>query len=137
MHGHMDVRFAYYYIYITAVDETTRNECFGPLPQLVGQSYSSWYYVRDSTALVEVDLIIIQTSRSHSDSPHSVTLHWVIGPSQRPLPDNTQHSQQTEVHVSDGIRTTIPASERPQAQSLDHAAIAPGGSLLTFRHFAA
>ena len=30
---------------------------------------------------------------------------WVISPSQRPLPDNTQHSQQTNIHALSGIRT--------------------------------
>jgi len=29
----------------------------------------------------------------------------VISSSQRPLPDNTQHSQQTDVHAPGGIRT--------------------------------
>ena len=29
----------------------------------------------------------------------------MIGPSQRPLPDNKQHSQQTNIHASGGIRT--------------------------------
>jgi len=29
----------------------------------------------------------------------------VINPSQRPLPDNTQHSQQTNIHAAGGIRT--------------------------------
>ena len=29
----------------------------------------------------------------------------MISPSQRPLPDNTQHSQQTNIHASGGIRT--------------------------------
>jgi len=29
----------------------------------------------------------------------------VINPSQRPLPDNTQHSQQTNIHAPGGIRT--------------------------------
>ena len=29
----------------------------------------------------------------------------MISPSQRPLPDNTQHSQQTNIHVPSGIRT--------------------------------
>jgi hypothetical protein len=28
----------------------------------------------------------------------------VISPSQRPLPDNTQHSQQTDIHAPGGIR---------------------------------
>ena len=29
----------------------------------------------------------------------------MVSPSQRPLPDNTQHSQQTNIHVPGGIRT--------------------------------
>ena len=29
----------------------------------------------------------------------------MISPSQRPLPDNTQHSQQTNIHAPGGIRT--------------------------------
>jgi hypothetical protein len=42
----------------------------------------------------------------------------VISPSQRPLPDNTQHSQQTDIHAS---RWAIPASDRPQTYALDGA----------------
>jgi hypothetical protein len=33
----------------------------------------------------------------------------VIGPTQRPLPDNTQHSQQTDIHAPGGIRTRNPS----------------------------
>jgi hypothetical protein len=33
----------------------------------------------------------------------------VISPSQRPQPENTQHSQQTDIHVSGGIRTGNPS----------------------------
>jgi len=36
----------------------------------------------------------------------SVGLLWTgIGPSQRPLPDNTQHSQETDIHAPGGIGT--------------------------------
>jgi len=43
---------------------------------------------------------------THNDAPQSVgLLRRVINPSQRPLPDNTQHSQQTNIHVPGGIRT--------------------------------
>jgi hypothetical protein len=31
-----------------------------------------------------------------------------MGPSQRPLPDNTQHSQETDVYAPDKIRTRNP-----------------------------
>jgi len=33
----------------------------------------------------------------------------VISPSKRPLPDNTQHSQQTDIHATGGIRTHNPS----------------------------
>jgi len=35
----------------------------------------------------------------------------VIGPSQRPQPDNTQHSQQTDVHYPGGIWTYNPSKQ--------------------------
>jgi len=37
----------------------------------------------------------------------------MINPSQRPLPDNTQHSQQTDTHAPVGFEPTISAGERP------------------------
>jgi hypothetical protein len=37
----------------------------------------------------------------------------VIGPSQRPVPDNTQHSQETDIHAPGGIRTRNPRN-RPR-----------------------
>jgi hypothetical protein len=39
------------------------------------------------------------------------------------LPDNTQHSQQTNIHALGGIRTRNPSNERPQTHALDRAAI--------------
>ena len=47
---------------------------------------------------------------------------WVIGPSQRPLHDNKQYSQKTEIHVPAGFEPTIAVSERPQTQPLKYAA---------------
>jgi hypothetical protein len=43
--------------------------------------------------------LILEVSRSHT------TTGWVISSSQRPLPDNTHHSQQTHIHDCGGIRT--------------------------------
>jgi hypothetical protein len=40
---------------------------------------------------------------THNDAPQSYGR--VINPSQRPLPDNTQHSQQTNIHAPRGIGT--------------------------------
>ena len=43
------------------------------------------------------------TQHTRYDSPRRV-----ISPSQRPLPDNTQHSQQTDIHAPRGIRIQNP-----------------------------
>ena len=53
------------------------------------------------------DLLILEVSRSHTTTHHSRldSSGRVISSSQRPLPDNTQHSQQTNIHASGGIRT--------------------------------
>jgi hypothetical protein len=45
----------------------------------------------------------------------------VINPSQRPLPDNTQHSQDTSMPPA-GFEPAIPARERPQTHASDRAA---------------
>ena len=52
-------------------------------------------------------LLILEVSRSYTTTHHS---RWdssgrVISSSQRPLPDNTQQSQQTNIHTPGGIRT--------------------------------
>jgi hypothetical protein len=47
----------------------------------------------------------------------------VISPSQRPLPDSKQHSQQINIHVPEGIEPTISAGEQQQTYALDGAAI--------------
>ena len=44
-----------------------------------------------------------QTHRTRQDFSGQV-----ISPTQRPLPDNTQHSQETDIHAHGGIRTRIP-----------------------------
>ena len=50
----------------------------------------------------------------------------MIGLSQTPLPDNTQHSQEkTSIHLA-GFESAISASERPQTHAFDRAATAIG-----------
>jgi hypothetical protein len=60
--------------------------------------------------LVGQGLIIIEALRSHSDTPHSVTVLWK---SDRPVPINstvnTQQSQATVFNTSGGIRTGNPS----------------------------
>jgi len=43
----------------------------------------------------------------------------VISPTWRPLPDNKQHSQATDIYEPSRIRTRNPTSKRPQTQALD------------------
>jgi hypothetical protein len=52
-------------------------------------------------------LLILDVSRSHTTTHHSRydSSGRAISSSQRPLPDKTQHSQQTNIHVPHGIRT--------------------------------
>ena len=46
---------------------------------------------------------------------------------QGPLPDNTRHSQQADIHAPARFEPTIPASERPQTHTLDRAITGNGG----------
>jgi hypothetical protein len=46
----------------------------------------------------------------------------MISPSQRPLPDNTQHSQQTNIHALGGIRTHDLSRRAAADHALDRAA---------------
>jgi hypothetical protein len=45
----------------------------------------------------------------------------VINSKQRPLPDNKQHSQETDIYAPAGFEPTIPASERQQTHALGRA----------------
>jgi len=55
---------------------------------------------------------------------------WGIGPSQKILPDNTQHWKETYIHASGRIQTSNPASERPQNHVLDRAVFWIGKSYI-------
>jgi len=55
----------------------------------------------------------------------SIELFW-IGPSQRPLPDNTQQSLETYIHAPAGFEPAIPASVLPETHALDCAATGIG-----------
>jgi hypothetical protein len=45
---------------------------------------------------------------------------------QRPLPDDTQHSQKTDIHAPAGFEPTVAARERPQTHAVDRAATGIG-----------
>ena len=52
-------------------------------------------------------LLILWVSKSQKTTHHyrQDSSERAISPSQRPPPDNTQHSQETDIHTIDGIRT--------------------------------
>jgi hypothetical protein len=71
-------------------------------------SYISFYH--GTAALVGQGLHVVEGSWSHSDAPHSVGLLWTSDqPTQGFLPDNTQHSRETDAHAPGGIRTHNPS----------------------------
>jgi hypothetical protein len=78
------------------------------------------FFYYGATALVFQGLLIIQDSRSHSDTPHSGR---VITPTQKPLPGKTQHALETDIHAPGGIRTRSPrqrAAVDPRLRPRDH-----------------
>ena len=71
-------------------------------------NYRLIFYLFGATApLWAKELFIHAVSRSHTTTHHGrqESSGRVISPSQRPLPDNTQHSQQTNINAPDGIGT--------------------------------
>ena len=80
-----------------------------------------------SSALVGLDLIVVQLSISHSDTSQSIGLLWTSDqPVSGTLPENTQHLQQTDIHTHAGFETAITASELPQTHAFDRAATGIG-----------
>jgi hypothetical protein len=56
-------------------------------------------------------LLMIEDSRSNSDTRYPLGLLWTSDRlSQRPLPENTQHSRQKDIHVPDGSRNRNPSN---------------------------
>jgi len=49
-----------------------------------------------------------------------------IGPSQRPRPDDTPHSQETDIYAPEGVEPAILASKQLQTHALDSAATGLG-----------
>ena len=69
--------------------------------------------------------LVLEVSKSHTMTHHS----WQnssgrgIGPSQRPSPDNTHHSQETDFHLPRGFRTRNPSKQAaadPRLKRLGH-----------------
>jgi hypothetical protein len=71
---------------------------------------------------MDQDLSIIEASRSHSDTPHSVGFLWTSDQPDAENSDNTQLSKETDIHAPAGFEPAISASERQQTYALDRAA---------------
>ena len=70
-------------------------------------SYITFIYFRGTTAASE-PVPSVETSRSHSHTHH--TPQGFSGlVTQKPLPVNTQHSQERDIHAPDWIRTRNPS----------------------------
>jgi hypothetical protein len=54
-------------------------------------------------------LLIIEASRSHSGTPHSVGLLWTSDQPEADTAFLTQHSLETDIHAPCGIRTHNPS----------------------------
>ena len=78
-----------------------------------------WFLARQTP--VGQGLLIHEVSRSHTTTHYSRydSSGRVISSSQRPLPDNTQHSSQRDIHAPVGFEPTISAGKRPQTHALD------------------
>ena len=83
------------------------------------------FFTMAQQPLVVQGLLIIKGSRSHSDTPHSVGLLWTSDQpdAETSTRQNTQQSQQTDIHTLGGIRTHIPskrAAADPSLRSRGH-----------------
>jgi len=59
--------------------------------------------------LVSQALLVINASWSQADAPHSVGLLWTSdSPTKRRIPDSSQHSKETDIHATGGIRKSNP-----------------------------
>jgi hypothetical protein len=94
----------------------TYSHCFLPFLYILDIVFVPWILFHfflpvARQPLVGQGLLIIEASRSHSDTPHSIGLLWT---SDQPNAENftwqhTQHSQETDRHATGGIRTPNPS----------------------------
>jgi hypothetical protein len=70
--------------------------------------------------LISQGLLIIEASRSHSDTPHSVGLLWTR---EKPDAETAYYTHKRQIFMTPAeFEPAIPASERPKTHALDRAA---------------
>ena len=84
------------------------------------RDYKGGLFFHGSTVRSGQALLIIEASRSHSETSHSVELLWKSDQpdAQTPPPDNTQHSRQTYIHIPASFEPSVPACEQLQTHCL-------------------
>jgi hypothetical protein len=78
-------------------------------------------YFHGKQPQVRQGLLIIEVSRSHSETPQSVGLLWTSDQPDAETSKKNQRSQETFKQLV-GFEITIPASERPHAHALEKVA---------------
>jgi len=92
-------------------------------------SLTTLFFISRNSPTVGQDLLIYEVSRSHTTTHHSRqdSSGRVISSSHRHLPDNTQHSQQTDIDAPSGFRTHNPSRQSTsELRQIDRAAIGIG-----------
>jgi hypothetical protein len=85
-----------------------------------GFNFKGDFFFHCATA---ASLLVIEVSRSHSDTPHSIGF---LGPTQRPVIENKQHSGEADIHDPVGFVPAIPANDRSQILALERAVVRIG-----------
>ena len=67
---------------------------------------------------LQVQTVNVARDHNHKHHTQQDSSGQGIGPSQRPLPDSTQHSQETNIHALSGIRTRSSNMRAPADLSL-------------------
>ena len=80
------------------------------------------FFPHSATTPIGLSLLFVEASRSQVQHIRQDSSGRVISPTQRPLPDNTQHSQGTDIHAPAGLEPAISSSEWPQNHVLDRTA---------------
>jgi hypothetical protein len=82
-------------------------------------NHHQFFFFMAQQPLLGQGLLIIEASRSHSDTAHLVGLLWT---SDKPVAeistDNTQHSQERDIHAPGQIRTRNPSKRAAAAPRL-------------------
>ena len=86
-------------------------------------------FLRNPTALVGVGLLIVEMSRSHSDTLRKVGTLWMRDRpiAETPASQHTQNPNNRQIFTPPSFETAISVGKRPQTHILDRVATRIGG----------